>query len=43
MTEPVKAGRLSNFFTIIRQSLNGEEQDYTQGSIRRAVFCWPFP
>lgn len=30
-------------FTIIKQSLNGENQDYTQGSIRRAVFLLAVP
>jgi putative MATE family efflux protein len=28
---------------IIKQSLNGQEQDYTQGSIRRAVFLLAIP
>lgn len=31
------------FFDVIRQSLNGEEQDYTQGSIRKAVFLLAIP
>jgi putative MATE family efflux protein len=34
---------LSTVWGIIRQSLNGEEQDYTQGSIRRAVFLLAIP
>ena len=29
--------------SIIRQSLNGQEQDYTQGSIPRAVFLLAIP
>jgi Na+-driven multidrug efflux pump len=29
--------------TVIKQSLNGEEMDYTQGSIRRAVFLLAIP
>lgn len=33
----------SSIWGIIRQSLNGEEQDYTQGSIRRAVFLLAIP
>ncbi len=33
----------STLWGIIRQSLNGEEQDYTQGSIRRAVFLLAIP
>ncbi len=35
--------RTKRLFTIIRESLNGEEQDYTQGSIRRAVFLLAIP
>lgn len=33
----------SSVWGIIKQSLNGEEQDYTQGSIRRAVFLLAIP
>ncbi len=36
-------GKLSRIFRIIRLSLNGEEQDYTQGSISRAVFLLAIP
>ncbi len=35
--------RLSHIFSIIRQSLNGAEQDYTTGSIRRAVILLAIP
>lgn len=35
--------RLSNIFSLIRQSLRGEEQDYTSGSIRRAVILLAIP
>jgi putative MATE family efflux protein len=35
-----KSNRL---FTLIKQSLKGEEQDYTQGSLRRAVFLLAIP
>ncbi len=35
--------RLSNIFSIIRQSLNGEQMDYTTGSIRRAVILLAIP
>lgn len=34
---------LRNIFSIIKQSLNGEEQDYTQGSIPKAVFLLAIP
>lgn len=33
----------SNIFSLVRQSLNGEEQDYTTGSIRRAVILLAIP
>ncbi len=33
----------SSTWDIIKQSLNGEEQDYTQGSIRKAVFLLAIP
>ncbi|MEO6721600.1 MAG: MATE family efflux transporter [Ferruginibacter sp.] len=36
-------GRLSHIFSIIRLSLNGEQQDYTVGSIRRAVILLAIP
>ena len=35
--------KLSNFFTLIKESLNGEGQDYTQGSISKAVFLLSVP
>lgn len=35
--------RLSNIFSLIRQSLNGEQMDYTTGSIRRAVILLAIP
>ena len=35
--------RISNIFSIIRQSLNGEQLDYTTGSIRRAVILLAIP
>lgn len=34
---------LSRIFRIVKLSLNGEEQDYTQGSISRAVFLLAIP
>jgi putative MATE family efflux protein len=33
----------SNIISAIKQSLNGENQDYTQGSIRKAVFLLAVP
>jgi putative MATE family efflux protein len=43
MNAPVKPNRLARYISIIKQSLNGEEQDYTQGSIRKAVFLLAIP
>ena len=35
--------RISNIFSLIRQSLNGEQQEYTTGSIRKAVILLAIP
>ncbi|MCP9752941.1 MATE family efflux transporter [Ferruginibacter sp. HRS2-29] len=35
--------RTANIFNLIKQSLNGREQDYTSGSIRRAVILLAIP
>lgn len=43
MTQENSTGTLNNAWSIIRQSLNGEQQDYTTGSIRRAVFLLAIP
>jgi putative MATE family efflux protein len=42
MTE-LSSSKTSTFISAIKQSLNGSEQDYTQGSIRRAVFLLAIP
>jgi len=34
---------LKSIYSLIKQSLSGENQDYTQGSIRRAVFLLSIP
>jgi len=34
---------ISNIFSVIRQSLNGEMMDYTEGSIRKAVILLAIP
>ncbi len=34
---------IKNIYALIKQSLNGEELDYTQGSIRKAVFLLSIP
>jgi putative MATE family efflux protein len=33
----------NTIYSVIKQSLNGEQQDYTQGSIRKAVFLLAIP
>ena len=35
--------KVNRFFSLIKESLNGEQQDYTQGSIRKAVFLLAVP
>jgi putative MATE family efflux protein len=35
--------RVSYFLTLIKQSLRGDQQDYTSGSIRKAVFLLAIP
>ncbi|MCX2486732.1 MATE family efflux transporter [Pedobacter sp. MR2016-24] len=36
-------GKLTQIFSVIKQSLNGEELDFTKGSIRRAVILLAIP
>ncbi|RFM25659.1 MATE family efflux transporter [Deminuibacter soli] len=43
MSTQTRSYTLNNMVSIIRQSLNGEQQDYTQGSIPRAVFLLAIP
>lgn len=43
MTTEKKISRSQSAWNIIVQSLSGKEQDYTQGSIRRAVFLLAIP
>ncbi len=40
---PVKASRLRRIQSIFRQALNGEEQEFTQGSIDRAIVLLSIP
>lgn len=39
----ISTNRLSSVIVLIRQSLNGELQDYTTGSIRKAVILLAIP
>jgi putative MATE family efflux protein len=43
MTTQNNQTRLSYFFDTIKQSLRGEQHDYTQGSLRKAVFLLAVP
>lgn len=43
MTTSNNQSRLSYIFSTIKQSLRGEEHDYTQGSLRKAVFLLAVP
>ena len=36
-------GKLSLFFSLIKQSIRGDEHDYTQGSIRQAIILLAIP
>ena len=42
-TSNVGTLRIKKFFSLFKQALSGQEQDYTQGSIRRAVFLLAVP
>lgn len=39
----IRYNRINSFFSLIRQSLNGKEKDYTSGSIRKAVILLAIP
>jgi putative MATE family efflux protein len=41
--QPDEKGKLSRLYTLIKQSLRGEEFDYTQGSIKVAVVLLAIP
>lgn len=44
MSHPTNgASKASNYFTLLKQALRGEEMDYTQGSIRKAVLMLAIP
>ncbi|MEP7143120.1 MAG: MATE family efflux transporter [Ferruginibacter sp.] len=42
-TYQIKTNRISSVLSLIRQSLKGEAQDYTKGSIRKAVILLAIP
>ena len=43
MTSQKTEGRVAKFIKLINDSIRGEQQDYTQGSIPRAVFLLAIP
>jgi len=43
MPEKVQESSISRFFKVVKQSLDGEERDYTTGNIRKAVFLLAIP
>jgi len=43
MTEVTARGKFKRYFSLFRQALAGSEQDYTVGSIRRAVILLAIP
>jgi len=42
-TTALPASKLRRLYTVIKQSMNGEARDYTQGSIRKAVILLAIP
>lgn len=42
-TTTLPAGKFSRIYSLIKQSMSGESQDYTQGSIRKAVILLAIP
>ena len=43
MSHSTTTNRISYYFTLLKQSIRGEQQDYTTGSIRKAVFMLAIP
>ena len=43
MSQSVTTNRISYLFSLLKQSLRGDHQDYTTGSIRKAVFLLAIP
>src|SRR5438874_13473539 len=42
-SQTISADRISYVFNLVRKAIKGEQQDYTVGSIRRAVFMLAIP
>lgn len=43
MTQPTYTNKLSHFFALLKQSLRGDEHDYTKGSLRSAIVLLAIP
>src|SRR5205823_8216695 len=41
--QTISAGRISYVFNLVRKAIKGEQQDYTIGSISKAVFMLAIP
>src|SRR3954451_15334004 len=42
-TPNISTSRVKTFFSLFKLALSGQQQDYTQGTIRRAVFLLAIP
>jgi uncharacterized Fe-S cluster-containing radical SAM superfamily enzyme len=43
MSQPITSNRILYFLSLLKQSIRGDQQDYTTGSIRKAVFMLAIP
>ena len=43
MSRSVTTNRISHIFTLFKQAIQGHQQDYTTGSIRKAIFMLAIP
>jgi putative MATE family efflux protein len=43
MSQPVYTNKVSHYISLLKRAIRGEEMDYTQGSIRRAVLMLAIP
>jgi putative MATE family efflux protein len=43
MSQTTYTNKLSHFFALLKQSLRGDEHDYTQGSIKKAIILLAIP
>lgn len=43
MEQTIHTSKLSHYFTLLKQAINGHEMDYTTGSLRKAVLMLAIP